>query len=64
MRYLLLIAMGSTLLAACTSTPSSGPAEAVASPPEPEVVEAPERAIPADSVYPLLVAEFAIRRQD
>ena len=64
MRYLLLIAMGSALLAACTSTPSSGPAEAVVIPPEPEVVEAPERAIPAESVYPLLVAEFAIRRQD
>lgn len=64
MRHLLLIALGSTLLAACTSTPPSAPAEAVVSPPESEIVEAPERAIPAESVYPLLVAEFAIRRQD
>ena len=31
---------------------------------EPEVAEPPERAFPAESVYPLLVAEFAIRRQD
>ncbi|MEH6587714.1 MAG: tetratricopeptide repeat protein [Halioglobus sp.] len=64
MRHLLLIAMSSALLAACTSTPSPAPVEAVVAPPEPEVVEAPERAIPAESVYPLLVAEFAIRRQD
>jgi len=31
---------------------------------EPAVAEPPERAFPAESVYPLLVAEFAIRRQD
>jgi len=51
------------LLAACAGQPqepvASAPVEAV--PAEP--AELPERAIPADSLYPLLLAEFALRRR-
>lgn len=61
----------SALLAACSTTPDAPPQTAAPAPevkaqaepvtePEPEV---PLRPFPADSVYDLLVAEFAIRRQ-
>ena len=58
--------VASGLLLACASqTPvatDSAPAE-----PLPDIVaaevEAPERAFPEDSIYPLLLAEFALRRQ-
>ncbi|MEQ9462081.1 MAG: tetratricopeptide repeat protein [Haliea sp.] len=54
---LLLVASG------CATAP--GPAPVVAAGQEaekPVAAEAPERAFPEDSIYPLLVAEFALRR--
>jgi len=53
------------LLSACSNTPSATPQAQVLEPiPEPvEDIEVPEREIPRDSVYPLLLAEFALRRQ-
>ena len=64
MRRFTTIALGYTLLAACaTTTPPETAEDASAAPPAVEA-EVPERAFPADSVYPLLVAEFAIRRRD
>lgn len=78
MRLLLLLAPG-LLLAACASTPeppatpadagapgpesadSAGSPAAAATPPPPPV---PERAIPDEAVFPLLAAEFALRRRD
>ncbi|MEJ2530921.1 MAG: tetratricopeptide repeat protein [Halioglobus sp.] len=51
------------LLAACASTP---PVEEVATPEQPtpeEKAEPAERHFPDESLYPLLVAEFALRRQ-
>lgn len=63
------LAITCALLYACASpSPTSVPAQEdaasqdVAS--EDTVQEIPERAIPDDSVYPLLVAEFALRRRD
>ncbi len=55
------------LLAACSSTaPAPPPAQveapAPAAPPEPP--PPPERAFPEDSLYALLVAEFALRRRE
>jgi tetratricopeptide (TPR) repeat protein len=56
------IAFSTLLLAACASTapeqesPPSVPVEAAE-------IETVERPIPADSVYPLLLAEFALRRR-
>ena len=64
MRRLLITALGFALLSACTSSPPVPPTEDVVSATDPEVAEPPERAFPAESIYPLLVAEFAIRRQD
>lgn len=60
-----------TLVLACASTdPGSDPqsdqdqtADSTAEAPV-AAVEPPEKAIPADSVYPLLVAEFALRRRN
>ena len=64
MRRLAFTALGLSLLAACASNPTPPPAtEPVAVTPT-EAVEVAERPFPADSIYPLLVAEFAIRRQD
>lgn len=66
MRRTLSIAISTVLLAACASS-GPGPAplgdtpgEAPTVAPEAQVAERP---IPADSVYPLLLAEFALRRQ-
>ncbi len=70
--FRLLFALGlSTLLGACASAP--GPATpatdvTAAEPATPETPTAeptppPERAFPEESVYPLLVAEFALRRR-
>lgn len=63
MLRLLLTGMAYALLLACASQPpatepDTQPEAAV----EPEVAPLPERAIPDDSLYPLLVAEFALRR--
>jgi tetratricopeptide (TPR) repeat protein len=61
-----LLCFSSLLLACATSTPVAPNLPPTAAP-EPEVsVEQPappERAIPDDSLYPLLVAEFALRRR-
>ncbi|MFV8816695.1 tetratricopeptide repeat protein [Haliea sp. E17] len=55
------------LLAACAATPeqpaAESPAQVEAAPPAPEP-EPLERPFPEASVYPLLVAEFALRRGD
>lgn len=62
LRHLVLAALV-TLLSACATqiaTPEASLAEAVI--PETDATSVPERPIPAASVYPLLVAEFALRR--
>ncbi|EEB77530.1 tetratricopeptide repeat domain protein [marine gamma proteobacterium HTCC2148] len=64
MYRLLVNALGYALLTACTSTSPEPATVDVVAAVEPAVAEPPERAFPAESVYPLLVAEFAIRRQD
>ncbi|MFV0278795.1 MAG: tetratricopeptide repeat protein [Parahaliea sp.] len=64
MLRLFLAASLTALLGACASAPPAEPpaiapvAQVPKEPPKP-----PERAIPAESVYPLLVAEFALRRR-
>jgi tetratricopeptide (TPR) repeat protein len=68
MTRLLLIALAGALLSACVSTaPVEAPepaAQPVAASPEPAPEPPPpERAFPDDSIYPLLVAEFALRRR-
>ena len=64
MRRLATIVLGLSLLAACANNPTPQPdAEPVAATPE-DLPDLPERPFPAESLYPLLVAEFAIRRQD
>jgi tetratricopeptide (TPR) repeat protein len=66
MTQLLLLALTGALLTACAGTaPVEDTAEATptaVTPSEPEPPP-PERAFPDDSVYPLLVAEFALRRR-
>ncbi len=55
------------MLTACASHPPTSPEavpDTVATAPEPTAKAPPERQIPADSLYPLLLAEFALRRQD
>lgn len=57
------------LLAACASDPAREVAAPVAGapatpPPAAEPQPVPERPFPADSVYPLLVAEFALRQRE
>ncbi|TDG12397.1 tetratricopeptide repeat protein [Seongchinamella unica] len=64
MRRFATIVFGSSLLAACATHTPPEPVAAVTEPPPEEAAEVPERAFPADSIYPLLVAEFAIRRHD
>jgi tetratricopeptide (TPR) repeat protein len=60
---LLALAPALALLAACATTaPAPEPQDSAAAPAE--VVPVPERPIPEDSIYPLLVAEFALRRRD
>ena len=67
MKHLLLLALTGALLTACAGTApvedplAAAPAEVI--PPEAEPPPPPERAFPDDSVYPLLVAEFALRRR-
>ncbi|MBA6413022.1 tetratricopeptide repeat protein [Parahaliea sp. F7430] len=55
------------LLGACTSAPSPAvsdpPSSAAPQSATPKPAAAPERAIPGESVYPLLLAEFALRRK-
>ncbi|MBN7795316.1 tetratricopeptide repeat protein [Parahaliea mediterranea] len=66
MPRLLIAASLLALLGACATTPEPrGPdtAERQAIKPEAEPPAPPERAIPEDALYPLLVAEFALRRQ-
>ena len=63
MSRLLVIALSTALLAAC-ATPA--PVEESQVQPTPELPEPPPvvvRPIPADSVYPLLLAEFSLRRR-
>ena len=72
---LLVIAIAFALLTACASTATTKQASAddepgpgadnstSARPPEPAVAKPPERPFPDDSLYPLLVAEFALRRR-
>jgi tetratricopeptide (TPR) repeat protein len=72
---LFLIATAFALLTACASTattehtpaggePTPGPDNSAPTPPvEPVAEQPPERPFPDDSVYPLLVAEFALRRR-
>lgn len=66
-RALLSLALA-MLLAACASGPASEeapvPAIVVSEPETTDVVDVPERPFPAESVYPLLMAEFALRRHD
>ena len=64
MRRIATIVFSSSLLAACATTAPPEPVATVTEPTPPAVADVPERAIPADSIYPLLVAEFAIRRRD
>lgn len=68
LRLLLSIAV-LTLFVGCTATdtvklpaPLAEPEPLLAEPEEKAEVEIPERPFPADSLYPLLVAEFALRR--
>ncbi len=73
MRYLLLIALALAFVGGCSSNPTpevetAADSAAPASPAAPveassEAVASPERAFPDDSLYPLLVAEFALRRR-
>lgn len=60
---LLIFAIFASLLSACSNlaTEPQVAEEAVSAPPQPE--PAIERPIPPDSVYPLLLAEFALRRR-
>jgi len=72
---LLVIAIAFALLTACASTATTKQASAddepgpgadngtSTPPPEPAVAKPPERPFPDDSLYPLLVAEFALRRR-
>ena len=80
MRHILLLTLSLVLVSGCTSNqpqqqaqettaPAAGhtpvgddPAPATAPLPEPELV--PERHFPDESLYPLLVAELALRRRD
>ena len=62
---LLVPALLLALLNACaTAPPTEDAGPEVAAAPAPEAPEPVERAIPDDSLYPLLVAEFALRRHD
>ncbi|WP_157976729.1 tetratricopeptide repeat protein [Parahaliea mediterranea] len=63
MSRLFLAACLTALLGACASAPApQAPAAPVAE--ADEAPPPPERAIPADALYPLLVGEFALRRRD
>ena len=63
---LLVTGLACALLLGCASTAPVKPADAAVAPePETPVAAAkpPERAFPDDSIYPLLLAEFALRRR-
>ena len=65
MPRLLLTGFACALLLACAGQPPATKPDqppAAAAAPEPAPPPPPERAIPDDSVYPLLLAEFALRR--
>lgn len=62
MRRLYLIVLLPLLAWSCTTAPEAPVVAEIASEPE-APAEVPERAIPQESVYPLLVAEFALRRR-
>ena len=74
MRYCVIVLAALLFLTACTTTPgaSNEPAAVAAAPekshpptkPKPEAAEVAQRPFPDESVYPLLVAEFALRRKD
>ena len=69
MSRFILLAFACALLNACaSSSPVTGPAPDAAAVPDTNstatAVEIPERAFPEDSVYPLLLAEFALRRRE
>jgi tetratricopeptide (TPR) repeat protein len=59
----LVFACSMALLGACANQPPAEQPPLAVAEPKTDQVEPPERAIPADSLYPLLLAEFAIRRQ-
>lgn len=71
MRLPLLIILATLLTSACASQKAPAPEPVATAPAEAEATPAPvppapvpERPIPAASVYPLLAAEFALRRRD
>lgn len=69
MLRLLLIGIAYGLLLACASpSPVANPAATAAAAASPETsaveVKIPERPFPEDSIYPLLLAEFALRRRE
>ena len=69
MSRFIFLAFACALLNACaSSSPVTGPAPEAAAVPDTNstdtAVEIPERAFPEDSVYPLLLAEFALRRRE
>jgi tetratricopeptide (TPR) repeat protein len=72
MRYRVITLSVLAFLSACAGTPSSTTDAQLAATPEESPIpapaneerEVPERPFPDDSLYPLLVAEFALRRND
>ena len=69
MSRFIFLAFACALLNACaSSSPVTGPAPEAAAVPDTNstdtAVEIPERAFPENSVYPLLLAEFALRRRE
>lgn len=69
MKITLWTLLTSLILAGCTSTVMKHPSKPPVQPPaaakeEPEPADIPVRPFPSDSFHELLVAEFAVRRQD
>lgn len=67
MKITLWTLLTSLILAGCTSTVKEHPSKPLIQAPvkeEPEPVDIPVRPFPGDSFHQLLVAEFAVRRQD
>jgi tetratricopeptide (TPR) repeat protein len=64
MSRLFFLAFSSVLLVACAAqSPVPEQAPAIVAEPDAAAEDVPERPIPSDSLYPLLLAEFALRRQ-